>query len=328
MKKIHYFTILLIIFAVGCNSNKSTNFGKEVKAEQIIELLNNGKNILLVEKTIIGDLDFTKIDNKYARTQNIIIANIENSVSFIKCKFEGNIIAFNVDDSKKGFFSIFEKNLTFSECIFKGEVNFRQTEIKGLSNFSKSTFEKKASFEGVVFNSLNTFFNDVFFEDEAKFTSSSFMGKTTFMNTNFSKKTGFNNAFFMKNVNFSSTNFKGYTNFYSIHSNSDFIINYANFHNEIIFGNSRFFGRTEFIKTFSKEKITIKDNIFYFDTKFNESTFKNKADIRNNTFIASKPELNDFTVETTTDFEFENCYYPINKQLTMSDTIKMKNNGN
>ena len=186
MKKKCLFPIILIIFALGCNTQTSNNFGDEVTAEQIVEMINTQQNVLLVDKTIKGNLDFTKTNNKYARTQNVIIADIESSITFVRCEFEDSITAFTSDkETKKGYLTIFEKNLTFSECVFREEVNLRQVEIKGLANFSKSTFEKTASFEGAVFRHHKNFFNNSTFNGEAKFTHSSFYGQVTFMNAVF-----------------------------------------------------------------------------------------------------------------------------------------------
>ena len=317
MFKKQFLIFILLFFIVSCTN--SNTLGDEISATQIIKLINKNQNILIIDKTIKGDLDFTKIKNTYARSQHIVVADINSSVTFINCKFEGNIIGFSVNENKSAIITIFKKNLTFTDCEFNGEINLRQNEIKGPVDFSKSIFNKKVSMEGITFWHSDNHFNNTTFNDEVKFSSSTFYGKTTFMESVFKTTTSFSKCFFMQKVNFGVCNFYGYTNFYHLNCNAQFTANYAIFHDEVYFNNSQFYNKTDFVEIFSKKSINFTDVVFYSNTKFNNSTFNNIVIFKNTIFITKKPDLDKISIQKGTNFVLDNCYFLSNIKLEKTD---------
>ena len=317
MLKKQFLIIIFLFFIVSCTN--SNTLSDNISASKIIKLINKNRDILIIDKTIEGDLDFTKIQNIHARSQQIIVADVEVSITFINCKFEGNIIGFSVNENKNAIITVFEKNFTFINCEFNGEINLRQNEIKGPVDFSKSIFNKKVSLEGITFWHSNNSFSSTTFNDEVKFSSSVFYGKTTFLESVFKSSASFSKCFFMQKVNFGVCNFYGYTNFYHLHCNAQFAANYTNFHDEVYFNNANFYSKTDFVEIYSKKSINFTDAVFYSNTKFNNSTFNNIVIFTNAIFITRKPEFDEILIQKGTNFVLDNCYYLSNIKLEKTD---------
>jgi hypothetical protein len=291
IKTIQFLIITVFSLILSCSSSLKT---VTIKSEDVLKLLDKEKDIYLSNKTITGDLDFTKVKKNYPVSKQLIIAEVSNSVTFVDCKFEGKIIGFS-SDSTLGYSTNFEKNLSFVNCEFLDEVNFRQVTINGVANFSQSIFNSKVTFEGAVFYSAANYFVETIYRDEVKFTKSTFYGYTSFLKSVFEKIAYFKKSTFYGEALFNACNFYGYTDFSSINTLSDFSINSSVFTDEVYFNYAVFQKDAEFNKIQTDTLAEFKEIIFKGNTKFNNSTFKNGTTFKNSYFTLGYPQTNDIT---------------------------------
>lgn len=196
------------------------------------------------------------------------------SVNFNDCIFLDCVYFTNIQ---------FEKEIVFSKCTFKDEIEFKRQqnirisflncpEIKSL-DLSRIVFEQKVEIKDCVINSCNfkntrfkalcDFYNTTFtttnfekatFEDISVFTEATFKEDVNFKYTTFNKLALFRKTAFEKMVNFEDSIFKEEANFLEITSKKDKIedINVANRETPRIIKNS-----------FEKQNNIIEANKFY-----------------------------------------------------------------
>lgn len=133
-----------------------------IKAEEILEKIEDGKPVEYENVIIFGDLDLYRIElpvNKDKRRVISSIIKIEYSVikgdvffdrsSFSRLvDFDGTVFtkATNFSDSQ------FCEDAGFSEAHFQGEANFSRAEFMTEANFSRARFNGDAGFSGAKFH--------------------------------------------------------------------------------------------------------------------------------------------------------------------------------
>lgn len=311
MKKI---TIIISVFFIllffSCNKN---NFAKNtIDAISIINQINKGENIELVDKTISGKLDFTTIKKKHRKSPFIFVTYVPVSITFVNCTFTDSISAYK-EAEKFAYITEFQGSVTFLKCTFEKSVNFRQTNFIGDIDFSGSTYNEDLKFVGTYFLGQNNYFRDSKFNANAQFSNSNFVGDVIFMNSMFSNKAEFNNCYFSKNVNFSSCTYSKVANFENIYVNGYFKTNYNVYNDKVFFTNCKFNGRLEMVKINSKLNFNFSNNICNDFVNMNAAFFDGIFTFEHNLFNYVK---NDFEKIATS----ETCKTQITNNLTNSYT--------
>lgn len=185
---------------------------KTVNASDIMKDMKKGKDISYTNVTIVGDLDFTYMDEKLVDLptrkknkrwenggNNTVKHYIKSKVSFVNCTFEDNVLAYIPDSENSGytFIANFKDDAIFKGCTFERKAMFK---------FSK--FDERASFEGANFEDDTTFKYSEF-HNNVSFAKAVFKETATFKYTKFKDGVSFNNTDFQEDLNIKYTNVRG-----------------------------------------------------------------------------------------------------------------------
>jgi uncharacterized protein YjbI with pentapeptide repeats len=234
---------------------------KSVSPQEIIQLLDAGKDISFKDMKITGDLDFTKVadrekerqkgDWNWGDSQDNYRCHVRNKVSFVNCVFTGEVIGYlNIEKSKRDHelynvdfhdevvfqnckfeedvnfkYSEFDKGALFAKSIFDEEAFFKYTEFKGKTDFSNSNFSGEATFKYTKFPKGVDFANSQFNED-AVFKYTKFPKGVSFVNTTFRREANFKYAKFSDPANFKNTDFGKDPDFKYTTMNGSNFVNY------------------------------------------------------------------------------------------------------
>jgi hypothetical protein len=318
LKTISLLATLIVITFNSCSSKNYANQNSNtINANEIINLLNDGKDIYLENKIINGDLNFNQLKNAYRESNNVHRANITSSITFFKCIFTGKVSAYNAGDGKSNLVS-FTKNVSFMQCEFKEEVALREGNFYGTVNFSGSSFLKRVSFEGSNYMT-DAFFSKSSFSEEARFQNIVFQNKANFMEAICGKTISFQGTAFFGEAQFSVAKFLAYADFSVASFSSGCFFNYAEFSNQAIFNNTVFKGRVEFLNAAFKANTEFKSCIFYDILKMNEASVDKTLNLQNSTFIFLKPDLTNYKKTDQTKLIFDNAKTTSFQPLTEKD---------
>ena len=241
IKTVVVLTLLLVSTFNSCSSkNYVKETGSAINADEIINLMNEGKDIYMEDKTIEGAIDFTKLRRSNQESKGVQRINISSSLTFIHCIFTGKITGFGADDKTTNLIS-YRKNFTCIECEFKEEVTLRESNFYGTVNFSGASFLKKVSFEGSLFTT-DAYFSKTSFSDEARFQNVVLHNKINFMEAICGKTISFQGASFLGDAQFGVAKFLAYADFSVASFSSGCFFNYAEFSNQAIFSHTVFKG--------------------------------------------------------------------------------------
>lgn len=284
MKSIYLIFVLLTTTCASSGHSGDSNSPEE--------LLRQGKDIYFENTTFEEAINLTELlqANKIGRATSQITIN--SSITFINCKFEGEVTAFAKIDDGTVILSLFKSNLSFVNCSFEKSVSFRASSILGRANFSNSFFNETVSFEECTFFQNANFTNCSFLE-EVRFQNAFFMQKVNFMRAGFDKTVFFQGVTFNSEAQFSVAKFIGYADFSLVSCRQNLIMNYAEFADQSIFNNSYFYGRTDFLKV----KFTVcefKKCHFNGEVRFDDSSAEKSISFENSSFLPNKPDLSWF----------------------------------
>ncbi|MBL0310481.1 MAG: pentapeptide repeat-containing protein [Bacteroidetes bacterium] len=288
--------LLFVLFAMpvtfmSCMPQNSIGSGPVIQAGEIIQAIQNGKPVFIENKTVEGDLDFSKLDG-YTESSSMVRSYVAVSVTFISCHFKGKINAYQSNDQETKVCS-FEKNLAFSNCEMDKEVSFQESVISGKANFSSSVFKGKTSFEGTRFLG-EAYFTKSKFEEEARFQNGFYSYKANWMEAVFSKVVSFQNSIFNYDAQWSVAKFLGYADFSVCTFRGHVFFNYAKFKAQAVLNTSIFYARFEMMSTEFEKNLELKRCLFYGIPKFNKAQMNEGLLLDNSTFLAGAPETSDW----------------------------------
>jgi len=310
-KIVTIFTFICYLFLnPGC-----TKAGVEgnVEASDLLKMLSKGKDIVMKEKIIKGDLNFTTLKElEHVESSKSISISISSSIVFINCSFEGKLIGYNVKkiDEKHTvvYLTRFKENITFVNCEFKDVVDLNEIIVDGSLEFNGSNFHKTASFEGANFRGREIQFMETTFKDDALFNRVKFENTADFMRTTFTGNAGFQAAEFKGEVQFGVAKFQKYADFTNSEFSSGSFFQYAEI-GRGSFNGSIFRGRVDFSEIKFIGDIEMQRVTFYGKTKFSKSSIQSKFDLENSVFMMGKPEIKDLKKETNCKINLTNTIY-------------------
>ena len=234
--------IIFVFICLGCSGTEK----KEMKASEIIKLMKKGKPIQIVNKFIIGDLDFTTTAKPFILNASMLQSEIHSNIFFEGCVFMGKVTS-NGKHGKTPIQVCFRKNLAFVGCDFRGEVDFDGAVIFGAVNFGRSVFREKANFSNMAVWAKDSYFSEMKAEKvflmiyasyagNLYFPNTSFAGNASFQETSVKGKLVFNNSVFAERAGFDLMDVYGAAFF-----------NYAEFEKTADFSQSCFMHTVDFV---------------------------------------------------------------------------------
>lgn len=210
-----------IFFAIFVFATSLTFSQQKIEASKIMEALKAGESISYQNKTIVGVLDFTfmeealqKLPKRKKRswwgnsnTDNSTQHIIDVKISFINCTFTDNVLAYIPDeDSQYTFNASFKEAVVFQNCTFQKKAMFKYSRFEKEVDFSASSFEDDTTFKYAKFDETSSFSNTTFTESStfkyAKFRRNASFENTIFEDEAIFKYTEFKNGVSFKNANF------------------------------------------------------------------------------------------------------------------------------
>jgi len=274
--------LLPLLMTLSCNGAEK----KEINASEIIKLLKAGKDVQLVNRIIMDDLDFTAAGEPFALNVNLLQNETTSNIFFSDCIFIGKVTS----NGKKGQATIqsrFSKNLIFLHCDFRGEVDFGQSVVFGMVNFSKSIFREDANFNNMSVWSKDSYFSEIKAEKDFSMIYSSFWGNLYFISAQFEKNATFQETSVKGSLSFNNAVFTERAGFDLMEICGGAFFNYAVFEKTANFSFSRFLHTADFIKTTFKEKGNFEKALFLNTVRFEEVDMDNSL-ILTDTFFGNK----------------------------------------
>ena len=259
---------------------------KEINASEVIKLLKSGKDVQLVDRIIMDDLDFTVDGEPFALNVNLLQNETTSNIFFSNCIFIGKVTS----NGKKGAATIqsrFQKNLIFLSCDFRGDVDFGESVVFGMVNFSKSIFRENANFNNMSVWSKDSYFSEIKAEKTFSMIYASFLGNLYFMDAKFGQNASFQETSVKGSLSFNNAVFEERAGFDLMEIGGSAFFNYAVFEKNANFSFSRFFNTTNFVKTTFKEKGNFEKAYFLNTVRFEEVDME-KSLILTDTFFGNK----------------------------------------
>lgn len=209
-------TIILALFATATYAQHT------IKAQDIIDEINEGKAVSYKDVTIEGYLDLTDLHNRshtessfdfFSKGNDIYESTVEGSLTFVNCTFTDDVIAYyNVERDNDTFIAHFEGDVVFQNCTFKRKSEFKYSEFEEGADFSGSVFNREANFKYAEFSSAPHFGN-VNFRDDANFKYAEFPQGASFESANFMQLANFKYTKFRTPLNLKNVQFRGEEDF-------------------------------------------------------------------------------------------------------------------
>ncbi|EAQ41725.1 pentapeptide repeat-containing protein [Polaribacter sp. MED152] len=221
------FTLLTILFL-----SLSLTAQNKIDAATIMEDIANGKDINYTNKTIVGTLDFTYMEEALKKLpkrkkknswwgngnySNSIEKDIDVKISFTNCVFRDDVLAYIPDeDSGYTFTADFEESVIFTNCNFEGKAMFKYSDFDSDSDFSGSIFSEDTTFKYAKF------------DREISFENTKFVEVSTFKYSEFRRNVSFAGSVFEDSAIFKYTKFKDGVSFRNVNFEEDLNIKYMN----------------------------------------------------------------------------------------------------
>lgn len=225
-----------------------TTYAQEtIEAKTILKAIKDGKTIKYTNKTIVGVLDFTFMEeaskkntkkkkswwNKGNSNYNTINQKIKVAISFTNCTFNDDVLAYIPDEESGNTFTAdFEEKSSFINCKFKSSAMFKYSKFSKDSDFSGTNFLDDTSFKYAKFIT-NSSFKETLFSKVATFKYAIFKENVSFENTTFKSSATFKYAKFNNGVSFQNVNFEKDLNIKYMNVSDPFIIKNMNVGNDI-----------------------------------------------------------------------------------------------
>ena len=191
----------------------------KVTADDVLNVIAEGRDVHVEYAVIVGDLDIESIADQLERDENgkrvirgdilIQFSEIRGKTNFASATFDGNVGFVSTNFNGMAIFevAIFKGNTDFKEAVFSEDADFKGTTYSRNANFRNAIFHGDADF-GLATFSRSTYFWDAAFNRHADFWDATFSGNTHFTRSTFNEQAVFDSATFGKKVDFSPITMK------------------------------------------------------------------------------------------------------------------------
>jgi uncharacterized protein YjbI with pentapeptide repeats len=212
----HLFILCLCVIAGATGAVAQTR----IKASDIINQINNDRNVEYTNAVIEGDLDLTDLKNRASDRPHWFSFNDDTyesfvgvSLKFTNCTFLGDVLAYyHIERRDETYVAHFEEDAVFANCTFKKASEFKYSKFKGLATFAGCTFNDEANFKYAKFSN-GPLFSNTRFTSGADFKYADFPGETSFEKATFQGLANFKYSRFQTPLNMNSVAFKGSEDF-------------------------------------------------------------------------------------------------------------------
>ena len=238
---------------------------KEMKASEILSLVKKEKSVHVVDKIIIGEVDFTEGCEPFILSVNMLQCDIMSNIFFENCVFMDKVTS-NGKHGKTPVQSRFMRNLLFNGCDFRGEVDFSDATVFGMVSFGRTVFREKANFNNIAVWSKDSYFSEMKAEKTFSMVYSYFAGNLNFLDAAFDGNASFQEITVTGKLSFKNSVFKDRAGFDMMTVSGNASFNYARFEKTANFSWARFMGAAEFVNA-----------NFETQPRFEKTLFLNKA---------------------------------------------------
>lgn len=280
----------------SCSSNPSQPINNSISAQKLIETLNKNKPLLIKDKIITGDLDFSKVKTQYTFSTSNMVAQVNAPVTFLNCIFMGKVTTTGTV-AHVTVTTEFSDNLTFEACDFRGETSFDNAVIGGMVNFTGAIFNERVSFNNIHIQGRNAYFTSITAGKQFSIQESLFDGNADFFKAIFKGKTSFQGTEISGDIVLNDLKCDGKADFSLILIKGDFLSNYAQFNEEFRLSDARIEGKTSMVSN----KFTngwMNNNRFNGQVNLTDTEISGKMDFTGSIF-GINPELSGVKGEIT-----------------------------
>lgn len=273
---------LCMLFS-GCSQAEQ----KEMKAKDLLKVLEKGKSLEIANVIILDDLDFATLENEQMLSANQVQVVVPGNVFFYNCIFMGKVTTSGTKtiSSKEVQKQMkFEQNFVFQNCDFRGDVNFDNTIVQGQFSLEKSKFRQFTSCNNMMIWSKDIYLSEIEAEKPFNMIYSTFLGNVYLNDAIFHEKIAMQESTI--HGKFVTNNLKAnkVASFDMLSVRGRAMFNYAEMKGVALFSESRFFDDAEFIKTDfgAQSRDTIFKGSHFYGKNINEDVERNCCHINKN----------------------------------------------
>ena len=295
MKRNIILLLLIHVILTGCQANPEKQLNNGISAGSVIKLINKEKAVLIQDKIITGDLDFTKAGKAEVFSTSQKTARITVPVTFLNCIFMGKVSTVH-SDGKITTTNRFGGSVTFEACDFRGEADFSNTIVEGSANFTGAIFRERALFNNVTLMGRHNYFTAFTSEKHFSMQESAIAGEADFFKARVTGKISFQGSVFSGTARFSDMDCDGKSDFSLTRFGSDALFTYANFGSDFRMGNAVVYGRLDLISVQFQSAAWLSNSSFYGAVNLTKSTASGNFDLSGCTFFKGEPIQDEFVV--------------------------------
>ncbi len=315
MKKAFLGIVFSVIMITGCSANKGDTVNNGISAGSIINSINKGKEVLIKDKIVTDDLDFSKIKRHNVFSSSLEIARVEVPVTFLNCIFMGKVIT-NGMQSERQVNTQFGVSVTFEACDFRGDADFSNSTVDGMVNFTGAIFREKALFNNVTFKGRQVYFTAFTSEKLFSMQESRIEGAIDFFKAKVTGKFTFQSTDFWGTARFSDIDCNGKSDFSLTNFRSDALFTYANFADEFRMSNATIAGRTDLISVSFQSNAWLTNSVFSGKVNLTKTEVKARFDLSGSLFAAGRPVLDEFVVQPSGELITSGAQFATFKDFT------------
>ncbi|KAF5054023.1 Pentapeptide repeat [anaerobic digester metagenome] len=304
MKRYILILMSVVMMSGSCSAGNQEKISNGIPASEIIKSLNKGKPVLLKDKIITGDLDFTTIKKQGVFSSSMQIAGVDQPVTFLNCIFMGKVIT-NGMQSQRQVRVHFESNLTFEACDFRADADFDNITVDGMVNFTGAIFRERAMFNNATFNGRHNYFTAISAEKHFSMQESLVIGAMDFFKAKTRGKLSFQSTEFRGIARFHNLDCDGRSDFSLTRFRDDALFTYANFTGHFGFSDAVVYGRFDMNNVEFQSPATLTSTVFYGPVTFEKTSVKGKFDVSRSVFYSGKPAMQEFRTLEPGDFVSE-----------------------
>ncbi len=298
MKKNIFVLFCLLIFISSCSAASSDAVNNGIKSDQVIKTINKGKPLLIKDKIITDDLDFTRISNHEVFSSSLETACTDVPVTFLNCIFMGKVTANGLEAGRQVRVH-FGRTLTFEACDFRQEVNFDNIIVDGDVNFTGAIFRQQARLNNITFNGRNNWFTAFSSEKYFSMQEALLQGSIDFFKGAVKGKISFQSTEIRGIARFSDLECDGSSDFSLVRFRDDALFTYSNFSGDFRMTNALVYGRLDLNSCEFQANTYLSNTHFYGNVNFNKSSAKGVFDLSDACFHTISPDFSEFSMETS-----------------------------
>lgn len=246
MKQFSTVVLMLLVIVTSCKAQPKDNIKNSVPVKKIIQTINNQKPVLIKDKIITGDLDFSKVETHYTFSSSNEVAQVNVPITFLNCIFMGKVTSTSALEHTT-FTTHFSNNVTFEACDFRGETSFDNALVDGMLNFTGAIFNERVSFNNMHIKGRYAYFTACSAEKQFSMQETLLCGNADFFKAVMKGKFSFQSTEFTGDLRVNDLRCDGKADFSLTTIRGNCLANYAQFNDEFRFSNARIDGKTDMV---------------------------------------------------------------------------------